>query len=342
MTVALAFDLGGTELRAALVDREGALRAFATTPTLASDGYEAVIGQMELLATRIRAEQPGLTVASIGVGAPGPLDPVAGIVIAPPTLAGWNNVPLAAILQQRFGLPTRLENDANAAALGEWRFGAGRGTQSMVFVTVSTGIGGGVIADGRILHGRRGLAAEIGHMTITAEGEPCFCGNVGCFEAVACGTALGRRASKTTVAGDGSALRRLSGDSDVTGRHVVEAARAGDPQALALLDDEARWLGIGFTNLLHLYSPDVIVMGGGIANGLDLMQNRIDITIRSRAMVAYRDVPVVAATLGNHAGLVGAASLAFSPAEPAITTISAVNKKNDVEAYVEKREAHHG
>ena len=130
----------------------------------------------------------------------------------------------------------RLENDANAAALGEWRFGAGRGAASLVFVTVSTGIGGGVISDGRIVHGRRGLAGEIGHMTITSESERCLCGAVGCFEAVASGTALGRRATALTKPGDGSALRTLSHDGEVTGRHVVEAARGGDEAALALID----------------------------------------------------------------------------------------------------------
>ncbi|WP_341487004.1 ROK family protein [Pararhizobium sp. A13] len=307
--VALAFDLGGTELRAALVSKEGNLLSFAAAPTHAAEGPEAVIHQIELLAAQIRAETPDLVPIGVGIGAPGPLDPEAGIVIAPPTLAGWYEVPLADILSNRLGLPAKLENDANAAAFGEWRYGAGRGAGSMVFVTVSTGIGGGVIADGRILHGRRGLAAEIGHMTITNEGERCFCGAVGCFEAVASGTALGRRATARTRQFDGSMLRNLSADLDVTGRHVVEAARKGDRQALELLDAEARWIGIGFTNLLHLYSPDTIVMGGGISHGFDLLHDTIVATVRDRAMQAYRDVPIVAAQLGRHAGLVGAASL---------------------------------
>jgi len=307
--VALAFDLGGTELRAALVDGEGTLLAFASVPTLARDGVMAVVGQIEMLAETVCSEVSDAGVAGIGIGAPGPLDPEAGIVIGPPTLSGWHDVPLAGILSDRFGLPVRLENDAHAAAVGEWRFGAGRGANSLVFVTVSTGIGGGVIADGRIMHGRRGLAAEIGHMTITDKGERCFCGAIGCFEAVASGTALGRRATVTTAAGDGSRLRALSGDAEVTGRNVVDAARAGDPIAFSLLEEEARWLGIGFTNLLHLYSPDVLVMGGGISNGFDLLRENIEATIRNRIMPAYRDVPIVPGLLGRHAGLIGAASL---------------------------------
>lgn len=337
--LALAFDLGGTELRAALVNGEGKLLSFASAPTLARDGPLAVIAQMEMLSDTVRMEVAGAVIAGIGVGAPGPLDPKAGIVIAPPTLSGWQDVPLVSILGERFGLPVRLENDANAAALGEWRFGAGRGADSLVFVTVSTGIGGGVIADGRILHGRRGLAAEIGHMTITDKGESCFCGAVGCFEAVASGTALGQRATVGTTEGDGSALRRLSADGPVTGRHVVEAARAGDALALSLLDDEARWLGIGFTNLLHLYSPDVLVMGGGISNGFDLLENRIVATIRSRAMVAYRDVPIVAAQLGRHAGLVGAASLILH--EASATSADQSNNNGPVKP-AGQREVSHG
>ncbi|AZO56051.1 MULTISPECIES: ROK family protein [unclassified Mesorhizobium] len=306
---ALAIDLGGTELRAALVDRDGKILAFAAVPTQAQAGPDVVIGQIEALAATVHAEAPALSILGVGVGAPGPLDPLAGIAVGPPTLAGWQDVPLADILERRLGLPVRLENDANAAALGEWRFGAGHGARSLVFVTVSTGIGGGVVADGHILHGRRGLAAEIGHMTITNEGERCVCGVVGCFEAIASGTALGRRANAATSPLDGSTLRRLSANAEVTGRHVVEAARLQDDLAVALLEEEARWLGVGFTNLLHLYSPDVLVVGGGIANGLDLMAPVIGATIRQRAMRAYRDVPVVQAQLGRHAGLVGAASL---------------------------------
>ncbi|TGS17795.1 ROK family protein [Mesorhizobium sp. M2E.F.Ca.ET.209.01.1.1] len=315
-TLALAFDLGGTELRGALIGRGGEVVARFSEPTMTEAGSEAVIGRIIALAEKLLNDHPQAKVIGIGACAPGPLDPKAGIVIGPPTLSGWHNVPMIDILSRQFGLPVRLENDANAAALGEWRFGAGRGAGSLVFVTVSTGIGGGVIADGHIYHGRRGLAAEIGHMTITGEGDRCFCGNVGCFEAVASGTALGRRATRLTAPGDGSQLRRLSNDGDVSARHVVEAARTGDAAARDLVEAEAKWLGIGFTNLLHLYSPEVIVMGGGLANGFDLLAPGIRATIEERAMQAYRDVPIVPAELGDRAGLVGAASLILWEGEP--------------------------
>ncbi|ESX14931.1 MULTISPECIES: ROK family protein [unclassified Mesorhizobium] len=339
--LALAFDLGGTALRGALVESDGRIVAHASAPTLAGAGSEAVIGQIVALAGTLLREHPQANVAGIGVGAPGPLDPKAGIVIAPPTLAGWHDVPLIDILGRHFGLPVRLENDANAAALGEWRFGAGRGSGSLVFVTVSTGIGGGVVADGHIYHGRRGLAAEIGHMTITGEGDRCFCGAIGCFEAVASGTALGRRATRLTAPGDGSLLRRLSNDGDVSARHVVEAAKAGDANALDLIEAEAQWLGIGFTNVLHLYSPDLIVMGGGLSNGFDLLAPSIRAVIQQRAMPAYRDVPIVQAELGDRAGLIGAASLILWEGEPGAPLAMAQDDK-DRGATADAREASHG
>ncbi|MER8904594.1 ROK family protein [Mesorhizobium sp. M0772] len=339
--LALAFDLGGTALRGALVESDGRIVAHASASTLAGAGSEAVISQIVALAGTLLKEHPQAKVAGIGVGAPGPLDPKAGIVIAPPTLAGWHDVPLIDILGRHFGLPVRLENDANAAALGEWRFGAGRGSGSLVFVTVSTGIGGGVVADGHIYHGRRGLAAEIGHMTITGEGDRCFCGAIGCFEAVASGTALGRRATRLTAPGDGSLLRRLSNDGDVSARHVVEAAKAGDANALDLIEAEAKWLGIGFTNLLHLYSPDLIVMGGGLSNGFDLLAPSIRAVIQQRAMPAYRDVPVVQAELGDRAGLIGAASLILWEGEPGAPLAMAQDDK-DRGATPDATEARHG
>ena len=305
---ALAVDLGGTDLRVAVVDATGAILAFAAEPT-PKDGPAAGVARIAALAGQVRAEAGAAEIAGIGIAAPGPVDFAAQSLLGPPTLPGWHDVPLAALVERRLGIPARLENDANAAALGEWRHGAARDARSLVFVTVSTGIGGGVVVDGRLLHGRRGLAAEVGHMTITGEGEPCFCGAVGCFEAVASGSALGRRAARATAPGDGSALRRLAGDAAPSGRHVVEAAGAGDALAATLLEEEARWLGIGFTNLLHLYAPEVLVVGGGIANGLELMRPKIEAVIAERAMPPYRGVPLRAARLGRHAGLVGAASL---------------------------------
>jgi glucokinase len=296
MDVAIGIDLGGTQLRAAIVSADGAVLAHARTETAAQDGPAAVIAQMADLVGQIAA---GHAVLGVGIGSPGPLDAEAGVVIEAPMLRGWTDVPLAELAAARLGLPVRIDNDANVAALAEWRFGAGRGLRHLVYVTVSTGIGGGVILDGKLMHGHLSLAAEIGHMMITEAPIPCLCGATGCWEALASGTALGQRATETGAWGQ------------VTARDVARLAEAGDRTALRLLDEEARYLGIGFTNLLHLYAPEMIVVGGGVSECLPAMRPAIEAVIQRRAMPAYRDVPVVAAALGPQAGVIGAALLAL-------------------------------
>jgi glucokinase len=294
MTVAIGIDLGGTELRAAVVSADGAVLAHARTMTAAMDGPEAVIAQMADLVGQIA---PGHDICGVGIGSPGPLDAEAGVVIEAPMLRGWDNMPLAELACARLGLPVRIDNDANVAALAEWRFGAGRGLRHMVYVTVSTGIGGGVIVDGKLMHGHLSLAAEIGHMMITEAPVPCLCGATGCWEALASGTALGQRATELGVFGR------------VTARDVARLAEGGNAVAQDLLAEEARYLGIGFVNLLHLYAPEMIVVGGGVSECLPAMRPAIEAVIQRRAMLAYRDVPIVAAALGHRAGVIGAALL---------------------------------
>ena len=306
---AIGVDLGGTALRAAIVAADGAVLAHAEEATRAADGPAAIVGQIAALVGRVRAARPDVPVAGLGVGSPGPLDAAAGVVHHAPTLAGWRDVPLRDLLAARPGLEVRLENDANVATLAEWRFGAGRGLADVVYVTVSTGIGGGVVADGRLLSGRRGLAAEVGHMAITDRPVPCGCGGTGCWEALASGPSLARLAAAAAAAEPASSLARLLTERPLTARDVATAATAGDALARRLMRDEARWLGIGFANLLHLYSPAVIVVGGGLASAWETMRPEIERTVRTRAMPAYRDVPVAPSALGPRAGVVGAASL---------------------------------
>jgi glucokinase len=294
MDLAIGIDLGGTELRAAVVSAEGEVLAHVRTETAALDGPAAVIEQMADLVGQIAA---GHDIRGVGIGSPGPLDAEAGVVIHASTLRGWDDVPLAALASARFGMPVRLDNDANVAALAEWRFGAGRGLRHMVYVTVSTGIGGGVILDGKLMHGRGSMAGEIGHMTITEAPVLCTCGAFGCWEALAAGPALGQRATAS------------GGWGTVTARDVARLADAGDATARQLLAEEARYLGLGFANLLHLYAPEMIVVGGGVSECLPAMQADIEAVIRRQAMPAYRDVPIVAAALGQRAGVIGAALL---------------------------------
>jgi glucokinase len=294
MDVAIGIDLGGTELRAAVVSADGAVLAHARTATAALDGPAAVIAQMADLVGQIA---PGHDLRGVGIGSPGPLDAAAGVVVHAPTLSGWDDVPLARLVEARLGLPVRIDNDANVAALAEWRFGAGRGLRHMVYVTVSTGIGGGVIVDGKLMHGRGSLAAEIGHMVITEAPIRCSCGGFGCWEALASGRALGQRATE------------LGGWGPVSARDVARLAEAGDATAARLLAEEARWLGIGFANLLHLYAPEMIVVGGGVSECLPVMRPTIETVIRRQVMPVHRDVPVVAAALGRRTGVIGAALL---------------------------------
>lgn len=291
----LAIDLGGTQVRTALVDGAGKIIKRASDSTDVRGGPRAVLAQMRRLAKEAGFDAARKAVKAVGISAPGPLDIEKGTVIAMPTLPGWQDFPLRQAVGDEFGLPAILENDGIAAVYGEWKFGAGLGFSHLVYVTISTGIGGGVVADGKLLHGRQGMAGHIGHMMIARDGPRCGCGGTGCFEALASGTALGHAA-------------RARGFADAAS--MVEAARAGNAVALALLDDEADILGYGFASLLYLYSPERLIIGGGVAAALDLMLARIRARIDGLAMAPFRAADIVSAALGGNAGLVGAAGLA--------------------------------
>ncbi len=291
--LALGIDLGGTNLRAAVIDAAGTVLRRAAMPTDVAGGPQSIIAQM----LRLTDELGGLAgIAAAGIAAPGPLDSAAGCIIGIPTLPGWENYPLRQVISEKLARPVVLENDGIAAAVGEWTFGAGRGLDHMVYVTVSTGIGGGVIADGKVLRGHRGMAGHIGHMMIAADGPRCACGGTGCFEALASGTAF-------------TAAARKAGYADASA--AVTAARAGDAIAQELIDREADLLGFGFASLLHLYAPQRLVIGGGVSEALDLMQVRIRKQIELHAMPPFRRIDIVRAELGGNSGLVGAAALAL-------------------------------
>jgi glucokinase len=311
--LAVGIDLGGTQVRAALVDAQGAVLARAATRTDAVGGPWAVMQQIKGLVGEVTQGVLRPDLAGVGVSAPGPLDSEAGMIVCIPTLPGWIDVPIVALLKDALRLPVVLENDGVAAAIGEWRFGAGRSLRDFVYITVSTGIGGGVIADGRVLRGRRRMAAHLGHMTTAPEGELCSCGNRGCWEAQASGTALGQAARDRLASAPASSLTALG--PAVTAVDVVAAAQAGDAFACALMAREAELLGIGIVNLLHLYSPEAVVMGGGVSQAFDLLQAGITQWIAAHAMPPFRTVPVHAAALGQNAGLVGAASIVFAAAD---------------------------
>ena len=290
----LGIDIGGTRMRAAIVAADGTVLSRAECLTPATAAPDAIIAQLAALVLQVGQGHAPDTLLAAGVCAPGPLDVTRGLAIATPTIAGFVNYPLRDKIAAAIGLPTFLEHDGHAAAFGEWTFGAGRGHANMVYVTISTGIGGGAIVDGALQRGRQGMAAHVGHMTIDPNGPRCACGNYGCWEAMAAGPAF-------------AATAQAAGFID--GASVFAAARAGDAKAAGLIKDQSRWLAIGLVNLIHIYSPDLVVLGGGVTNGLDLMRPFLQSQITLRAMPPFRDVPFVQAQLMDNAGIVGAAAL---------------------------------
>lgn len=306
MTV-LAIDLGGTRLRLALFRERGAppvrVARLATRP---EEGFERVLDRIATAARELLGGEP-MTRAALA--APGPLDPRSGVLLRPPNLRGWPaEAPIGAALSERLGAPVVVDNDANVAALGEWRASAGRGVDDLVYFTVSTGIGGGIIVGGRLLHGVHGYAGELGHLMIEADGPPCLCGGRGCLETLASGTAIARLARERLAAGEPSRLT-----PDATAADVFAAAAAGDRLAASVVE-RAMWrLGIGVVNALHLFDPALVILGGGVTNAGRLVFDPVERAVARLAMPAFRQTPVVRAALGDDAGLYGAAVLAFGP-----------------------------
>ena len=290
----LGIDIGGTRLRAALVAMDGTLLSRAEGVTPARDSGQAVVDAVAKVVAQAVQGHDATQILAAGIGAPGPLDALRGIAQATPTIDGFRDFPVRDRIAKAIGLPTYLDHDGHAAAFGEWKHGAGRGFDNMVYVTISTGIGGGAIVDGRLQRGRRGQAAHVGHMTLLPDGPVCNCGNRGCWEALASGPAFGRAAQLAGYEGGAAAFA---------------AALAGEAQAKTVVDQQARWLAIGMVNLAHVYSPDILILGGGVTAGLDQMRPVIAQEFGLRAMSPFRDIPFVRAALLDNAGLIGAAAL---------------------------------
>jgi glucokinase len=307
----LGVDLGGTKILTALVDGRGRVmqRARIATP---SGGPAAVVDGIVQTVESVTG-QAGVdvrAVAGLGVGAPGPMDPDTGVVFEPPNLPGWHDVPLGAMLLQRLGVPAHVENDANAAALGERWVGAGAGVDDLVYITVSTGVGGGLIFRGRLYHGVSGTAGEVGHMVIDPNGPPCPCGRHGCLEAMASGPAIARAARAAVLAGQPTSLDRIAPE-EIDARAVADAAREGDAVARAVYARAAAALGAGITNLVNLLNPAMVIIGGGVAETGDLIFGPVRRIVKQEAFERpAAAVQIVAAVLGGDAGVVGAAAVA--------------------------------
>jgi glucokinase len=302
----LAFDIGGTKLAAGVVDGSGHVHSFAVVPTEPERGPDEVLARLFELGRRVVGES-GLgwgEIGAIGIGCGGPLDAERGLLLAPPHLPGWRDVPVTALAEREFDRPAVLENDATAAAMAEFRYGAGAGTENMVYLTLSTGVGGGIVLGGRLYHGAAGNGGELGHVTVDWHGRPCRgCGRRGCLEAYVSGTSNAARA-------------REAGLSFETAEQVAAAARAGDAGAAAVWDETVEALACGLTSIVNLFEPELVVVGGGVARSGEQLLAPARAWVLEHAMgPAGRVVDVAAAALGERVGVVGAAAIVYERAE---------------------------
>lgn len=323
MSISVGVDIGGTKIAASAVRADGTVLARGRRETPARDADQIVLAVADVvreLKDQVRAE--GEDVVAVGAACAGFIDRSGETVLFAPNLA-WRDEPLKARLQEQLPLPVVLENDANAAAWGEFRFGAGRGQTDMVMVTLGTGVGGGVIVAGQLLRGAHGMGAEVGHLRVVPDGHRCGCGNKGCWEMYASGSALVREARQLVAGGSphaGVLADRCGRDPRrLTGIMVTEVARTGDPAAVELLEDLGRWTGEGLASLTAILDPSILVVGGGVSAAGDLVLEPARAAFgRHLSGRGHRvRAPIVLAELGNDAGMIGVADLAAAGVNPA-------------------------
>ena len=312
----LAVDLGGTKIIAAVVLPDGKIVSRKYCLTLAKDGFKAVTERLLAAATEaiIQSKVDIMDLSAVCIAAAGIINVKRGIITYSPNLPGWRNVALRDIVSEKLGLDTYIINDASAAALGEHRFGAGKGVDNLIYITVSTGIGGGIIIDGKLYTGSDGCAGEIGHMIVDVNGPKCSCGNSGCLEAMASGTAVAREAVIRINQGECSSIIELAGGKieNVTAEKVALAARKGDKVAWDIISKAANYLGTGFVNLVNVFNPDLIIVGGGMSKMGNMLLNPARKIVKQRSFkLPARRVHIVRSGLGSNAGIIGAAVYAI-------------------------------
>lgn len=302
-------DLGGTKIYTALVDLEGNIIKEKTVETLAFEGENAVMRRIiDTINYVIDGSEKNL-IKSIGIGSPGPLDVKNGVIIENSNLP-FKNFEIVKTIRETYDLPTYLDNDANVATLGEFMFGAGKGTENMVFITASTGIGGGAVINGKLFRGTTGNALEIGHTIVANEGPRCGCGNIGCAEALGSGTAIGKRAKEAV---DTNVETSLKNYENVTSKEVFKEAANGDRVAKNILETSLNYLGIAVANTITNFDPEKVVIGGGVINGGSIVLDTIRRVVGERALKTFVDsCTVEKAVLGGKAGVLGAAALAIT------------------------------
>ncbi|NTU55913.1 MAG: ROK family protein [Anaerolineales bacterium] len=305
MSLIIAIDIGGTHIRVAAYEPNSTKPvAHKRTKSLAHTP-----GVFDRLASAVESIWKQGEVTAIGIASPGPLDPHTGTILDTPNIPQWTNFPVAPKLSERFGVPVYLDNDANMAGLAEWQFGAGKGHTDLVYLTISTGIGGGVISHNNLLQGYRGMGAELGHMTIDPDGPLCGCGHPGHVESFSSGPAIARYVNERLKAGDKSSLQA---DPNLSAAQIADAARQGDPLAISAFARAGHYLGIAVANYLAIFDPSILIFGGGVSQVGDLLFKPFEESLRKQVFHPHYldNLTITRAALGDDAGLLGALALA--------------------------------
>ncbi len=309
----IGIDVGGTNVKIALVDDSGKIIYSNSVPTRAEMGYEYTVNNIKqaiydlMKETKLTAKD----IEGIGFGFPGQVDYKSGIVRLAPNIPGWVEVPIAKMIEDEFHIPTRVDNDVRCAALGELKYGAGKGCENLICITVGTGIGSGLIVNGKLVRGASNAAGEIGHIKLQIHDGPiCGCGDTGCMEAFASGPAIVAMAEEYILGGKSTKYREMANGGDITPFIVAEAAKAGDPVAKRIFARIGEYIGIGMASVVNLLNPEKIIIGGGVADAGDILLEPLKEALKKRAMkIAGETVEVVPAQLGNTAGVIGASLL---------------------------------
>ncbi len=315
MAKRIGIDVGGTNVKIALVDDNGKIIYSNSVPTYAKMGYEYTVNNIKQAIKDLMKETNTTPsdIEGIGFDFPGQVDCKTGVVKLAPNIPGWVNVPIAQMIEDEFHIPTRIDNDVRCAALGELKFGAGRGCENFICITVGTGIGSGIVINGKVVRGATNAAGELGHIKLQMNGGPiCGCGDTGCLEAFASGPAIVAMAQEYIKGGKSTKFREMAAveGGEITPYMVAKAAEEGDPVAKRIFEIIGEYIGIGLTSVINLLNPERVIIGGGVAESGELLLGPIRKTIKERAMVvAGNAVEIVPAQLGNSAGVIGASML---------------------------------
>ena len=301
-----AIDIGGTKIALGLAALDGQPLPFRRFPTRVERGPRAIIDEATARLEQMAGET-GMRIVSVGVGCGGPLDRRRGLILSPPNLPGWDEFPIVRQIEERFDVPVLLDNDANASALAEHEYGAGRGLHDLVYMTLSTGIGGGIIINNQLVHGVGDGAGEVGHMVVAPGGPPCGCGARGCLEALCSGTSIARRARERLAQDGRPSMLRAGGAEKITAHAVAEAARAGDALAREVWAETIHYLALGLSNIIAALAPEAIILGGGVSTAGE----QLLVPLRQRVRESVKIMPVegvqiLQASLGGDSGVYGA------------------------------------